>query len=76
VILENLYVRPRHYHQMPEAVPSRILDRIDIRIEIPSVDYEKLRGDCLGVISVSICARGWAARGTQKKHFSKTGSDL
>jgi magnesium chelatase family protein len=46
------------------------LDRIDIHIEVPSVDYEKLSGDCWGETSESIRRRVQAARDIQNKRFS------
>jgi len=47
-----------------------MLDRIDIHIEVPRVDYEKLSGDRLGESSESIRARVQAARDIQNKRFS------
>jgi len=51
-----------------------MLDRIDIHIEVPRVDYDKLSGDRLGESSESIRARVQAARDIQNKRFSKNGS--
>ena len=31
-----------------KQIPGPLLDRIDIRIEVPRVDYEKLSGDRMG----------------------------
>jgi magnesium chelatase family protein len=47
-----------------------LLDRIDIHIEVPRVDYEKLSGDRVGETSESIRARVQAARDFQQKRFS------
>jgi len=47
-----------------------MLDRIDIHIEVPRVDYEKLSGDRLGESSESIRARVQAARDIQNKRFA------
>ena len=44
-----------------------MLDRIDIHIEIPRVDYEKLSGDRLA--SESIHKRVQAARNVQSRRF-------
>ena len=38
-----------------------MLDRINIHIEVPRVDYEKLSGDRMGESSESICKRVQAA---------------
>ncbi|HET7144101.1 MAG TPA: ATP-binding protein [Anaerolineales bacterium] len=46
-----------------------LLDRIDIHIEVPRVDYEKLSGDSLGETSESIRQRVQAARDIQNKRF-------
>jgi len=39
-----------------------MLDRIDIHIEVPRVDYEKLSSDRIGETSQAIQARVQAAR--------------
>ena len=46
-----------------------MLDRIDIHIEVPRVDYEKLSGDRLGEASESIRERVQAARDIQSQRF-------
>jgi magnesium chelatase family protein len=51
-----------------------MLDRIDICIKIPRVDYKMLSGNRLGETSESIRARVQAARDIQKKRFSSNGS--
>jgi magnesium chelatase family protein len=51
-----------------------MLDRIDIHIEVPRVDYEKFSGDRLGESSEAIRARVQAARDIQNKRFSGNGS--
>jgi magnesium chelatase family protein len=50
------------------------LDRIDIHIEVPRVDYEKLSTDRVGESSEAIRARVQAARNIQNQRFSKNGS--
>jgi magnesium chelatase family protein len=47
------------------------LDRIDIHIEVPRVDYEKLSDDRLGETSQGIRARVQAARDRQRERFSQ-----
>ena len=53
-----------------KRISGPLLDRIDIHIEVPSVDYEKLSGDRLGETSKSIRKRVQAARDIQNKRFS------
>ena len=55
-------------------ISSPLLDRIDIHIEVPRVDYEKLSGDRMGETSEAIRARVQAARDIQQKRFSNNGS--
>ena len=47
-----------------------LLDRIDIHIEVPRVDYEKLSGDRVGGPSECIRASVQAARDIQTNRFS------
>jgi magnesium chelatase family protein len=53
-----------------KRISGPILDRIDIHIEVPRVDYEKLSGDRVGETSASIRARVQAARDIQTRRFS------
>lgn len=50
------------------------MDRIDIQIEVPRVEYEKLSGDRLGESSEVIRARVQVARNIQRARFSKVDS--
>jgi magnesium chelatase family protein len=50
------------------------LDRIDIHIEVPRVDYEKLSGDRVGESSEAIRARVQAARNIQLNRFANPDS--
>ena len=52
-----------------KRISGPMLDRIDIHIEVPRVDYEKLSGDRLGESSASIRARVQAAREIQRARF-------
>src|SRR5512147_1224769 len=54
-----------------KRISRPLLDRIDIHIEVPRVDYEKLSGDRVGESSESIRARVQAARNIQLQRFSK-----
>ncbi|MBI3165253.1 MAG: ATP-binding protein [Chloroflexi bacterium] len=47
-----------------------LLDRIDIHIEVPRVDYENLSSDRVGESSTSIRKRVQAARDIQSKRFA------
>jgi magnesium chelatase family protein len=47
-----------------------MLDRIDIHIEVPHVDYEKLGGELLGESNELIRKRIRAARDNQRNLFS------
>jgi magnesium chelatase family protein len=53
-----------------KRISGPLLDRIDIHIEVPRVDYEKLSGDRLGETSEIIRARVQAARDIQNKRFT------
>ena len=57
-----------------KRISGPLLDRIDIHIEVPRVDYEKLSGDRVGESSESIRQRVQAARDIQSKRFSSNGS--
>jgi magnesium chelatase family protein len=57
-----------------KQISGPLLDRIDIHIEVPRVDYEKLSGDRMGESSEAIRARVQAAREIQNKRFSRNGS--
>ena len=53
-----------------KRISGPLLDRIDIHIEVPRVDYEKLSGDRVGESSKCIRARVQAARDIQTKRYS------
>jgi len=53
-----------------------LLDRINIHIEVPRVDYEKLSGDRMGETSESIHKRVQAARNIQQQRFASSQSDI
>jgi magnesium chelatase family protein len=52
-----------------KRISGPLLDRIDIHIEVPRVDYEKLSGDRMGESSASIRERVQAARDIQRERF-------
>ena len=57
-----------------KRISGPLLDRIDIHIEVPRVDYEKLSADRVGESSEAIRTRVQAARNIQNQRFSKNGS--
>jgi magnesium chelatase family protein len=59
-----------------KRISDPLLDRIDIHVEVPRVDYEKLSGDRMGETSESIRVRVQAARDIQIKRFSNYSSDI
>jgi magnesium chelatase family protein len=52
-----------------KRISGPLLDRIDIHVEVPRVDYEKLTDDRLGEPSESIRARVERARDLQRQRF-------
>jgi len=59
-----------------KRISGPLLDRIDIHIEVPRVDYEKLSGDRMGETSESIRARVQAARNFQQQRFANSQSEI
>jgi magnesium chelatase family protein len=59
-----------------KRISGPLLDRIDIHIEVPRVDYEKLSGDRMGETSESIRKRVQAARNIQQQRFASSQSDI
>ena len=59
-----------------KRISGPLLDRIDIHIEVPRVDYEKLSGNKLSESSKSIRARVQAARNIQQARFTNADSRL
>jgi len=55
-----------------KRISGPLLDRIDIHIEVPRVDYEKLSSDRMGESSDDIRARVQTARDIQNKRFVNT----
>lgn len=59
-----------------KRISGPLLDRIDIHIEVPRVDYEKLSGDRFGETSETIRKRVQAARDIQRQRFSNNDSGI
>jgi magnesium chelatase family protein len=55
-----------------KRISGPLLDRIDIHVEVPRVDYEKLSSDRLGEPSSAVRARVEAARKRQRARFEGT----
>lgn len=55
-----------------KRISGPMLDRIDIHIDVPRVEYDKLSSQRLGEASVSIQARVEAARHIQRQRFNET----
>jgi magnesium chelatase family protein len=56
-----------------KRISGPLLDRIDIHIEVPRVEYEKLTDERLGEPSADIQSRVEAARERQRQRFDGTG---
>jgi len=56
-----------------QRISGPFLDRVDIFIEVPHIDYEKLTDDSLGEESQKVRARVIAARSAQQTRFNGTG---
>ena len=59
-----------------KRISGPLLDRIDIHVEVPRVDYKKLNGNKVSEISESIRARVQAARNIQQIRFANPNSRL
>lgn len=55
-----------------KRISGPLLDRIDIHVEVPPVDYEKLASNSLGETSATIRARVEEARARQQTRFAGT----
>jgi magnesium chelatase family protein len=56
-----------------KRISGPLLDRIDIHIEVPRVEYDKLSDSRLGESSSAIQARVERAREIQRQRFAATG---
>ncbi len=55
-----------------KRISGPLLDRIDLFVEVPRIDYDKLASDTVGEPSASIRARVEAARRRQRERFHAT----
>lgn len=61
---------PRQIQNYQNKISGPLLDRIDIHIEVPAVDYEKLSGLEKGEPSAAIRERVVAARAVQQQRYA------
>jgi magnesium chelatase family protein len=57
-------------------ISGPLLDRIDIHIEVPAVQYKELRGGAAAEGSAEIRGRVMAARDRQRQRFRKTSDKI
>ena len=55
-----------------KRISGPLLDRIDIHVEVPAVDYDKLSDERLGEPSAVVRARVEQARAAQRQRFAGT----
>jgi magnesium chelatase family protein len=60
-------------HRYQKKISGPLLDRIDIHVEVPRVEYEKLSASRSGITSATIRSRVSAARERQASRLSKVG---
>lgn len=73
---KNCICSPVQIMRYQKRVSGPLLDRIDIHIEVPRVDYEKLTSDAVAESSESVRNRVEKARDIQVKRFKKTNSEM
>ena len=60
---------PGQIRRYQQSISGPLLDRIDIHVDVPRVDYDKLTSTVQGESSARIRARIEAARGRQRQRF-------
>lgn len=63
---------PSMVSRYQKRISGPLLDRIDIHVEVPRVEYDKLADDRLGEPSAAIRGRVEAARAIQRQRFAGT----
>jgi magnesium chelatase family protein len=63
---------PSHVARYQKRMSGPFLDRVDIFVEVPRVDYEKLTDERLGEESARVQARVAATRSRQQERFRET----
>ena len=62
---------PSTIRRYQQTISGPLLDRIDIHVDVPRVDYDKLTSHSVGESSASIRARVESARDRQRQRFAK-----
>lgn len=70
--LKECSCSPAQVSRYSKRISGPMLDRIDIFVEVPRVDYEKLSAPFNGESSVDVRRRAQAARDIQQHRFSDT----
>ncbi len=60
-------------HRYQRRISGPLLDRMDLFVEVPRVDYEKLAGEVVPEPSTAVRARVGDARATQQRRFGVDG---
>ena len=64
---------PSAIERYRQRISGPLLDRIDLHVEVPPVDYDALAGTAAGEASSAILARVTAARGRQQQRYAAHG---
>lgn len=67
---------PTQIIRYQKRVSGPLIDRIDLHVEVPRIDYEKLSSSENAESSIEIRKRVEKARKIQEKRFSKTNSEM
>lgn len=73
---KNCICSPVQIMRYQKRVSGPLLDRIDIHIEVPRVDYEKLSSDTVAESSEKVRERVEKARDLQYKRFKKINAEM
>lgn len=66
---KNCICSPMQVSNYQKKISGPMLDRIDLHVEVPRVEFEKLSKDSLGEVSIKIRERVEAAREKQNQRF-------
>ncbi len=70
---KECHCAPSAIARYQKRLSGPLLDRIDIHVEVPRVEYEKLASRALGETSAAIRGRVEAARSVQRERFGQDG---